>query len=126
MVEHRDARSRVGQLLYLLLAFTEKNPGITRVLLGDALIGERERLLTRVEHFFSRLETQLRQILREGEAREVELPVSVEVAANLMLVTAEGCMHQYLRSRFRHSPLGLWEEQWGLLANSLFGGRNPS
>jgi TetR/AcrR family transcriptional regulator len=121
MAEQSDARLRSGQMLYLLLGFAEKNPGITRVLLGDALIGETERLLTRVEHFFSRLETQLRQILREGEARNGEMAVSVEVAANLMLVTAEGCMHQYLRSRFNHSPLGFWEAQWGLLSKSLFG-----
>lgn len=121
MQEEQDARLRCGQLLYLLLAFSERNPGITRVLLGDALVGETERLMSRVGQFFARLETQLRQILREGEwrgdgAREVE----VSVVANLLLALVEGRMHQYLRSRFKTSPLEQWEAQWALLQTSLF------
>ena len=121
MQEEQDARLRCGQLLYLLLAFSERNPGITRVLLGDALVGETERLMSRVGQFFARLETQLRQILREGEwrgdsAREVE----VSVVANLLLAVVEGRMHQYLRSRFKTSPLEQWEAQWLLLQTSLF------
>ncbi len=119
--EERDARMRCGQLLYLLLAFSDRNPGVTRVLLGDALVGETERLLTRVGQFFARLETQLRQILREGELREgVTSDLAVSVVANLLLAVVEGRMHQYLRSRFKTSPLEQWEEQWGLLQASLF------
>jgi TetR/AcrR family transcriptional regulator len=119
--EERDARMRCGQLLYLLLAFSDRNPGVTRVLLGDALVGETERLLTRVGQFFARLETQLRQILREGELREgVTSDLAVSVVANLLLAVVEGRMHQYLRSRFKISPLEQWEEQWGLLQASLF------
>lgn len=121
MLDEQDVRLRCGQLLYLLLAFSHRNPGITRVLLGDALVGETERLLSRVGQFFARLETQLRQILREGELRDGKAgAVRVEVAANLMLAVVEGRMHQYLRSRFKTSPLEQWEEQWTLLQISLF------
>ena len=99
--EEPEARRRCRQLLYLLLAFSDRNPGITRVLLGDALVGETERLLGRVGQFFARLETQLRQSLREGELRDgVHHHVEVNVAANMMLALVEGLMHQYLRSRF--------------------------
>ena len=57
--------------IWLLLGFTERNPGITRLLLGDALTGENERLHARVDQFFSRIESQFRQVLREaGECEE--------------------------------------------------------
>jgi TetR/AcrR family transcriptional regulator len=121
MQEPLEARQRCNQLLYLLLAFSDKNPGITRVLLGDALVGETERLLTRVSQFFTRLETQLKQILREGEMRsEASSQVEAGVAANLMLALAEGLMHQYLRSRFQLRPLAQWDAQWQVLERSLF------
>jgi TetR/AcrR family transcriptional regulator len=121
MQEPLEARQRCSQLLYLLLAFSDKNPGITRVLLGDALVGETERLLTRVSQFFTRLETQLKQILREGEMRsEASSQVEAGVAANLMLALAEGLMHQYLRSRFQLRPLAQWDAQWQILEESLF------
>ena len=121
MQESLDAQQRCGQLLYLLLAFSERNPGITRVLLGDALVGETERLLIRVGQFFTRLETQLKQILREGEMRtDAPSQVEVNVAANLMLAVAEGLMHQYLRSRFQVRPLAQWDAQWQALEMSLF------
>jgi len=119
--EQLEARQRCAQLLYLLLAFSARNPGITRVLLGDALVGETERLLVRVGQFFTRLETQLKQILREGEMRQEPMAgVEINVAANLMITLAEGLMHQYLRSRFQLSPLAQWEAQWQLLESSLF------
>ena len=119
--EEQDVRLRCGQLLYLLLAFSDRNPGITRVLLGDALVGETERLMIRVGQFFARLETQLRQILREAEWRGDGMgETDSGVAANLLLAVVEGRMHQYLRSRFEASPLEQWEAQWVLLQNSLF------
>lgn len=121
--ERQEARQRCAQVLYLLLGFSARNPGITRVLLGDALVGETERLLVRVGQFFTRLEIQLKQIWREGEMRlEPLAEVDVNVAANLMIAVAEGLMHQYLRSRFQVSPLSYWEAQWGLLDTHLFGG----
>jgi TetR/AcrR family transcriptional regulator len=121
--EQSAARERCRQLLYLLLAFADRNPGITRVLLGDALIGETERLLVRVGQFFTRLETQLKQILREGEMRQESLASDdVNVSANLMLALVEGLMHQYLRSRFEISPLAQWDAQWRILEGRLFNG----
>ena len=126
--EERSTRGRCARVLYLLLAFSARNPGITRVLLGDALVGERERLHARVEQFFARVETQFRQILREAPMRsDARLEVEPEIAANLLLAWAEGRMHQFLRTRFRVAPVDQWEEQWGVLDAALFGpgGRPP-
>jgi TetR/AcrR family transcriptional regulator len=117
----REARVRCSQVLYLLLAFADRNPGITRVLLGDALVGEQDRLHGRVEQFFARLETQFRQILRETRLREEgQLATTPELGANLLLTLVEGRMHQYLRTRFRVSPLEQWEAQWAAVEAGLF------
>ena len=119
--EEKDTRQRCARVLYLLLGFADRNPGITRVLLGDALVGETPRLHARVEQFFARLETQLKQILRESRMREGarERP-DPELGAGLMLVVVEGRMHQFLRTRFKVSPLDKWESHWGLLEPTLF------
>ncbi|AKH20909.1 nucleoid occlusion factor SlmA [Sedimenticola thiotaurini] len=116
----KETRVRCARILYLLLAFSERNPGITRVLLGDALVGETERLHQRVEQFFSRLETQLRQVLRESRMRDDDLCVDAESGAALLLSLIEGRMHQFLRTRFKVSPATGWESQWMILERAMF------
>lgn len=116
-----DALESCNKILLLLLSFCERNPGITRLLTGDVLTGETERLRTRVIQFFDRIESQLKQILREAEMREGVRPViSVAWAANLLLATAEGRISQYVRSEFKRSPTESWEEQWPVLTHGFF------
>ncbi len=116
-----DTRLRCGRILYLLLTFADRNPGITRILLGDALVGETERLHTRVGQFFARVETQFRQILRESRLRDdIGISSSPEVGAGLMLALIEGRLQQFLRTRFKVSPTAHWEEQWKVLEAGLF------
>ena len=115
------AVNRCGQILTLLINFTEKNPGITRLLTGDALAGETERLRGRIAQLFDRIETQLKQILREAEIREGWRPViPVAVAANLFLACAEGRISQFVRSNFKRRPTEGWNEQWASLTEGLF------
>ncbi|MBZ1517472.1 nucleoid occlusion factor SlmA, partial [Leuconostoc mesenteroides] len=103
-----------------LLGFAEKNPGLCRLLNGDALTGETARLRTRMGQLFERLETQPKQILREAELREGLRPtLPVSSAANLLLAYAEGRIGQYVRSDFKRLPTAHWEEQWPLLARQL-------
>lgn len=116
----KGTRQRCARILYLLLVFAERNPGITRVLLGDALVGETERLHQRVEQFFSRLETQFRQVLREARMRDDVLCVEPEQGASLLLALVEGRMHRFLRTRFKTSPAEAWESQWRVLEQALF------
>jgi TetR/AcrR family transcriptional regulator len=118
--EEPTALKRCENILYLLLTFTERNPGITRLLTGDALTGETERLRQRVAQFHERLETQLRQVLREAELREgmrPQLPVSV--VANFLMAYADGRIAQFVRSEFRQLPSSYWAEHWPLLTNQL-------
>ena len=119
--EESRADRRCERILTMLLTFSDRNPGITRVLLGEALVGEHERLRDRISQFFGRFETQLKQVLREGEQMDgVSVQSSVAAAANLLMAVVEGRMSQYSRSGFEHSPMHAWDQQWRMLEAGLF------
>lgn len=113
--------ARCEKILSVLLGFSARNPGITRILMGDALVGETERLRQRIAQFFDRVETQLKQVLREGQVAG-DLPESTKVSAvaNLLLAVAAGQMNQFVRSGFNRAPTELWEQQWPILRQSIF------
>ena len=114
--------ARCDRLLTLLLGFAERNPGLCRLLAGDVLVGETERLRQRINQFYERLETQFKQILREGELNgELSPDRPVAPLANLLLAIVEGRINQFVRSGFRRRPLELWEDQWAMLAGLLSG-----
>ena len=117
LAEEPNATKRCEQILLLILTFSSKNPGITRILVGDALAGETDRLRERVVQIFDRIESQLKQVLREAQIREsLRTTISPAVLANLLLSCCEGRMGQYVRSQFQRSPLENWEDQWRYLA----------
>ena len=119
--EEKNTQVRVAKVIFLLLGFADRNPGITRVLLGDALVGERERLHERVQQFFERIDLQLRQILREAQLRQdASLRTSPEAGAALLTAFVEGRMQQFLRSRFSEGSLTAWETDWSVLSHGLF------
>lgn len=110
-----------GAILWLLLSFAEKNPGFARLLVGDALQGETERLRSRMRQVFDRLETHLRQAVKTCQAATPGLPETpAATAANLLLASAEGRINQFVRSEFRSLPTSGWPEQWRLLSQSIF------
>ena len=118
--EQAGALDQCHRLLCIYLEFCEKNPGITRLLTGRALTGESLRLHQQVEQLYQRLETQIKQYLREAEMREqlrTHLPVAT--AANLLMAAAEGRVSQFCRSDFRRSPLEGWVDQWAHLSDGL-------
>lgn len=116
-----SVESRCEQVLTLLMTFTERNPGITRLLTGDALAGETARLRQRIIQFFDRLETQLKQLMRDAEIQDgtrTKLPANV--AANSMLAMVEGRIAQYVRSEFKRKPTENWSEQWKVFVDGFF------
>jgi len=118
--EEKHCQRRLEKILVLVLGFAQKNPGITRLLTGDVLVGETERLRLRVNKFYERLETQLKQVLREGEAnQETHTTAALPAVANLLLCVLEGRIQQFVRSEFRIPPLDLWEQQWPLLLGCI-------
>ncbi len=112
---------RLQKILTLVLAFCEKNPGMCRIMMGDALAGENPKLQQRAAQFFQRLETELRQVIREAEIREKKTCRLPGMAgANLLLLNVEGRIHQYVRTQFKQSPTQGWSAHWPLLASGLF------
>lgn len=118
--EESEAAARCEKILTLLLTFCAKNPGMTRLLTGDALAGESERLRARIAQFYSRLEAQLKQVLREAQIREnLKTTISPSALANLLLATVEGRLLQFVRSEFTQSPMQNWDIQWDYLNRNL-------
>jgi TetR/AcrR family transcriptional regulator len=120
IAEESRAEPRVQSILFLLLGFADKNPGMARLLYGDVLVGETERLRQRVVQIYERIETQLKQILREGEVGE-NLRVPIADTAALLLAVVEGSITRYVRSEFQSSPVAGWDKQWELLRKGVFG-----
>ncbi|NKF52770.1 nucleoid occlusion factor SlmA [Shewanella sp. WXL01] len=120
MNEEKDTMMRCRQVLQLLLVFSERNPGISRILNGDALLGENERLRSRVNSVFAKIETQLKQILREKTLREGQgFNLDEAILANLLLSFAEGRIAQYIRSEFTQKPTQHFDQQWQFIEQQL-------
>ena len=119
LAEESHVETRIQNILFLLLGFADKNPGMARLLYGDVLVGETERLRERVVQIYERVETQLKQILREAEVSE-DLRVSVTDVAVLLLAVVEGSITRFVRSEFKSSPVAGWERQWEMLRKSVF------
>jgi TetR/AcrR family transcriptional regulator len=116
-----NAINQCFRILSLTLTFAEKNAGISRILHGDALAGENERLQQRVAQLFSRLESQLKQILREAELNQgITINPTPAIAVDLMINLVEGKVSQFVRSEFKQRPTQHWQKQWSLVAEQLF------
>lgn len=115
--EEKDTLSRIKMVLQLVLAFAEKNPGLSRILSGHALMFENERLRERINQLFERIETSLRQILRERMLREGKaFPVDENVLATQLLGQIEGSLNRFVRSDFKYQPTANFEQYWALLS----------
>ena len=97
---------QVQKILTVLLQFGEKNPGMARVMVGDALVFEHERLLLRMNQFFDRIESQLRQGLRAAAEATGSVTPTVDANAQASVLTAfaVGRLQRFTRSGFKRSP----------------------
>lgn len=119
LADHKETLVRCHHILHVLLVFAERNPGMCRILSGDALMGENERLRNRVNQFFDKLETQFKQILRERKLREGKsFDIGEAALANILASFAEGKISQYVRSEFHKKPSDDFNEQWLFLMAS--------
>lgn len=116
----KDTVTRCELIVRLILTFVERNPGITRILTGDALLGEHERLRGRVLGIFEKIEANLKQALRERRLREqVQGRLDEGMLANLIMAYADGKITQFVRSEFRRLPTEHFDEQWQTIAHQL-------
>ncbi len=109
--DEADGQRQAEKLVEMLLVFAEKNPGMVRVMTGDALVGEHERLQARMNQFFDRFEATLKQALRaasDGDAAG---------HAGTLLRYSIGCLHQYAKSGFARKPSESFAAQRRYLAD---------
>ena len=102
-----DGAQKAARMVTVLLQFGEKNPGMARVMVGDALVFENERLHQRMNQLFERVESALRQVLRAAaEANKSATPTAdAQVRAAALVSYALGSLQRFTRSGFKRSPL---------------------
>ena len=112
-----DGAHKATRMVTVVLQFGEKNPGMTRVMVGDALVFENERLQQRMNQFFDRVESALRRVLRAAaEARQSATPtVEAQVKAAVLVAFALGALQRFARSGFKRSPLDNLEASLALM-----------
>jgi TetR/AcrR family transcriptional regulator len=107
---------QAGRIVAMLLQFAEKNPGMTRVMVGDALVFENDRLQQRMNQFFDKIEATLRQSLRSGgEADSATPSADAQVKASMLTSFAVGRLQRFARSGFRRLPSEHFEASLALM-----------
>jgi TetR/AcrR family transcriptional regulator len=101
-----DPGVKAQKMIFVLLQFAEKNPGMARVMIGDALVLEHDRLIQRMNHFFDRIESTLRQVLKETQkVKSSPTPTVLNNQwASLLVSYLMGRLHRYVRSDFKKPP----------------------
>ncbi|EFW6821285.1 nucleoid occlusion factor SlmA [Shigella flexneri] len=118
--DEKDTTARLRLIVLLLLGFGERNPGLTRILTGHALMFEQDRLQGRINQLFERIEAQLRQVLREKRMREGEGYTTDEtLLASQILAFCEGMLSRFVRSEFKYRPTDDFDARWPLIAAQL-------
>jgi len=114
--EEQDGLRQVEGILALLLGFAQKNRGMTRVLNGDALVNEDERLQQRINQLLDRIEATLKQSLRIA-ATQGRLAADADFGAhaNLLLCYVAGRWQQFGKSGYARDPMAQWPQQWMIL-----------
>lgn len=108
--EETEGLRQVQRIITMLLVFAEKNPGMTRVLIGDALVNEDEKLQLRINQLYDRIEVTLKQSLRIAETQTGNQG-SAEAEANLIICYVMGRWQQYAKSGFKRKPTEFIEQQ---------------
>ena len=111
--EEQSGYKQIEAILPMLLGFAQKNPGMTRVLIGDALVNENERLQARINQLHDRIEATLRQSLRIAVSEQEMSPdTDANAHANVLLCYVIGRWHQFAKSGFKRGPMEYWDAQW--------------
>ena len=100
-----STQDKLRRMLTVLLQFAERNPGMVRVMVGDALVFENDRLQQRMNLFFDKVEAGLRQVLREATTDSNTPTVDAQVKASLALSFVLGRLQRFARSGYKRSPL---------------------
>ena len=100
-----EAPDKLRRMLTVLLQFAERNPGMARVMAGDALVFENDRLHQRMNLFFDKVEASLRQVLRDAASTSATPTVDAQAQASVAVAFAVGRLNRFARSGYKRSPL---------------------
>lgn len=115
--EEKETLPRLRMIAQLILGFGERNPGLTRIITGHALMFEQDRLQNRINQLFDRIETQIRQVLREKKMREGQgFSHDEALLASQLMAFCEGLLLRFVRSEFRYRPTTEFNARWPLVA----------
>lgn len=118
--EEKSGVRQLEAMMAVMLGFAQKNRGMTRVLIGDALVNEDAQLQARINQLHDRLEAALKQALRFGlTQQEIAAEVDVAAQANALMSFVTGRWHQFAKSGFRRDPMELWGKQWKQLMEGV-------
>lgn len=118
--EEQSGVRQLESMLGVLLGFAQKNRGMTRVLIGDALVHEDQKLQNRINQLHDRIEAALKQALRFGVTqKEIAEEVDVGAEANALMSFVTGRWHQYAKSGFKRDPAEFWPKQWKQLMEGV-------
>jgi TetR/AcrR family transcriptional regulator len=118
--EEKSGLRQIDAIVGVLLAFAQKNKGMTRVLIGDALVHEDERLQARINQLHDRLEAALKQAARFGVTQnELAAEIDIAACANAILSFVVGRWHQFAKSGFKRDPVENWNRQWRLILEGI-------
>ena len=118
--EEKSGTRQMEAIVSVLLAFAQKNRGMTRVLIGDALVHEDDKLQARINQLHDRLEAALKQAIRFGiTQQEIVADADAAACANLILSFVTGRWHQFAKSGFKRDPVELWNHQWRQLMEGV-------
>ena len=114
-----DSLEKCQRICQVILGFSQKNPGICRLLMGEVLLGETQRLKERVSQFFDKVEMQIKQVHRDEAIKENRSTVESASFAKFLTTIIEGRLQQYVRSQFKYLPMEDWNIQWSLALKAL-------
>jgi TetR/AcrR family transcriptional regulator len=115
--EESSGLKQAESIVSMLLGFAQKNRGMTRVLIGDALVNEDERLQQRINQFLDRIETTLKQALRISVTQgELDADTDVGAQANVLLCYVIGRWQLFAKSGYARDPMAQWQQQWAILS----------
>lgn len=118
--EEQSGLRQTEAIMTMLLGFAQKNRGMTRVLIGDALVTEDDALQARINQIHDRIEAALKQALRFAMTqKEVADDVDPAAQANALMSFVAGRWHQYAKSGFRRDPAEFWQRQWKQLMEGV-------
>ena len=115
--EENSGFKQTENIVAMLLGFAQKNRGMTRVLIGDALVNEDARLQLRINQLFDRLEVTLKQSVRIAISQgELDQKIDAGQYANVLLSYVIGRWQQFGKSGFTRDPMAQWPDQWAILS----------